>query len=123
MGELDPAPEAGFWEAVREQRLPFFCDDRPLWRISLPGIKHRSSQERSGVAPLGQGGYGNSPCLAHRWAIYKCNDDSCCRTNNCNNYLFHITVTKQDQPRQTRGFGDPTAIHGSGCSASFRRGA
>ena len=36
MGALDQAPEAGFWEAVREQRLPFFRDDRPLWRISLP---------------------------------------------------------------------------------------
>ena len=36
MGALNQAPEAGFWEAVREQRLPFFRDDRPLWRISLP---------------------------------------------------------------------------------------
>jgi glycolate oxidase FAD binding subunit len=35
-GALDQAPEPGFWEAVREQRLPFFRDDRPLWRISLP---------------------------------------------------------------------------------------
>ncbi|MGH8628072.1 MAG: hypothetical protein ACREYC_23345 [Gammaproteobacteria bacterium] len=26
----------GVREAVREQRLPFFRDDRPLWRISLP---------------------------------------------------------------------------------------
>ena len=36
MGALDQAPEPGFWEAVREQRLPFFRDDRPLWRIPLP---------------------------------------------------------------------------------------
>lgn len=28
--------EAGFWEALREQRLPFFADPRPLWRLSLP---------------------------------------------------------------------------------------
>jgi glycolate oxidase FAD binding subunit len=27
---------ASFWEAVREQALPFFADDRPLWRISVP---------------------------------------------------------------------------------------
>jgi glycolate oxidase FAD binding subunit len=25
-----------FWQALREQQLPFFQDDRPLWRISLP---------------------------------------------------------------------------------------
>ncbi len=30
------ASEPGFWEALREQRLPFFRDDRPLWRLSLP---------------------------------------------------------------------------------------
>jgi len=28
--------EAGFWEDLREQRLAFFSDPRPLWRLSLP---------------------------------------------------------------------------------------
>ncbi len=28
--------EPGFWEALKEQRLPFFDDPRPLWRLSLP---------------------------------------------------------------------------------------
>lgn len=28
--------EPGFWEALREQRLAFFDDARPLWRLSLP---------------------------------------------------------------------------------------
>lgn len=27
---------ASFWEAVREQALPFFADDAPLWRLSVP---------------------------------------------------------------------------------------
>ncbi len=26
----------GYWEALRELRLPFFLDPRPLWRLSLP---------------------------------------------------------------------------------------
>lgn len=30
--DLDPA----YWSALREQRLPFFDDPRPLWRLSLP---------------------------------------------------------------------------------------
>jgi glycolate oxidase FAD binding subunit len=30
--ELEPH----FWDALREQRLPFFDDPRPLWRLSLP---------------------------------------------------------------------------------------
>ncbi|CAG8863702.1 hypothetical protein PS627_00640 [Pseudomonas fluorescens] len=30
------AVEPGFWEALREQRLAFFDDPRPLWRLSLP---------------------------------------------------------------------------------------
>jgi len=25
-----------FWEQLREQQLPFFADDTPLWRLSLP---------------------------------------------------------------------------------------
>ena len=34
-GEL--IDDAGkYWDDVREQRLPFFAPDRPLWRISLP---------------------------------------------------------------------------------------
>jgi glycolate oxidase FAD binding subunit len=28
--------DGGFWAALREQRLPFFDDPRPLWRLSLP---------------------------------------------------------------------------------------
>ncbi|QXH44370.1 glycolate oxidase subunit GlcE [Pseudomonas xanthosomatis] len=28
--------EPGFWEALKEQRAPFFQDARPLWRLSLP---------------------------------------------------------------------------------------
>ncbi|MFC5698967.1 glycolate oxidase subunit GlcE [Pseudomonas sp. GCM10022186] len=28
--------EPGFWEDLKEQRLPFFADPRPLWRLSLP---------------------------------------------------------------------------------------
>jgi glycolate oxidase FAD binding subunit len=28
--------EMGFWDALREQRLAFFDDPRPLWRLSLP---------------------------------------------------------------------------------------
>ena len=26
-----------YWDALREQELPFFQDSRPLWRLSLPG--------------------------------------------------------------------------------------
>jgi glycolate oxidase FAD binding subunit len=28
--------DMGFWEALREHRLAFFDDPRPLWRLSLP---------------------------------------------------------------------------------------
>lgn len=28
--------EPGFWEALKEQHLPFFDGPRPLWRLSLP---------------------------------------------------------------------------------------
>lgn len=28
--------DGGFWTALRELRLPFFADPRPLWRLSLP---------------------------------------------------------------------------------------
>ncbi|MNZ52260.1 putative FAD-linked oxidoreductase [compost metagenome] len=28
--------DAGWWDDLREQRLPFFDDPRPLWRLSLP---------------------------------------------------------------------------------------
>ena len=30
------AIDASYWEALREGRLPFFADARPLWRISVP---------------------------------------------------------------------------------------
>jgi len=29
-------PEAKFWDDLREQKLPFFEDTRPLWRLSVP---------------------------------------------------------------------------------------
>lgn len=29
-------PPSGFWEELREQRLPFFAGDAPLWRLSVP---------------------------------------------------------------------------------------
>ncbi|HHK5494661.1 TPA: FAD-linked oxidase C-terminal domain-containing protein, partial [Pseudomonas aeruginosa] len=32
------ALEDGFWADLREQRLPFFDDPRPLWRLSLPAL-------------------------------------------------------------------------------------
>ena len=33
----DQVPEsASLWEELREQRLPFFAGDQPLWRISVP---------------------------------------------------------------------------------------
>jgi len=28
--------DAAYWHDLREQRLPFFADPRPLWRLSLP---------------------------------------------------------------------------------------
>ncbi|MGE8500051.1 MAG: glycolate oxidase subunit GlcE [Pseudomonas sp.] len=28
--------DAGYWQALNEQRLDFFADPRPLWRLSLP---------------------------------------------------------------------------------------
>ena len=30
------ACEAGFWDDLREHKLPFFRDSRPLWRLSVP---------------------------------------------------------------------------------------
>ena len=27
---------AGFWDALRDFRLPFFADERPLWRLAVP---------------------------------------------------------------------------------------
>lgn len=32
------ALDDGFWADLREQRLPFFDDPRPLWRLSLPAL-------------------------------------------------------------------------------------
>jgi glycolate oxidase FAD binding subunit len=28
--------DCAFWDALRDHRLPFFADTRPLWRVSLP---------------------------------------------------------------------------------------
>lgn len=30
--------DAGYWEGLREQRLPYFEGDAPLWRLSLPAV-------------------------------------------------------------------------------------
>ncbi len=50
--------EAGFWDALREQRLPFFKsgDDRPLWRLSLP---QRARLEADGL---------DEQTMLHDWA-------------------------------------------------------
>ena len=36
LGGEDAGPAREFWRDLREQRLPFFALDRPLWRISVP---------------------------------------------------------------------------------------
>ena len=36
MGGEDGGDMSGFWRDLREQRLPFFAEMRPLWRISVP---------------------------------------------------------------------------------------
>jgi glycolate oxidase FAD binding subunit len=36
MGGEEIADAGGFWEQLREHRLPFFAAGRPLWRLSLP---------------------------------------------------------------------------------------
>ena len=36
MGGEELADMAGFWSDLREQRLPFFSPERPLWRLSVP---------------------------------------------------------------------------------------
>ncbi len=35
---LAEADAADFWTALREQTAPFFADDAPLWRLSLPSV-------------------------------------------------------------------------------------
>jgi glycolate oxidase FAD binding subunit len=47
-----------FWEDLREHRLPFFRDERPLWRLSLPPAT--SPLELAGNSLLDWGG-------AQRW--------------------------------------------------------
>ncbi|MDO8959431.1 MAG: glycolate oxidase subunit GlcE [Rhodocyclaceae bacterium] len=32
------AGETAFWTELRDQRAPFFADERPLWRLSVPSI-------------------------------------------------------------------------------------
>ncbi|HEC06972.1 MAG TPA: glycolate oxidase subunit GlcE [Thiolapillus brandeum] len=32
----DEVDDNGFWQDLKEQQLPFFHDERPLWRLSLP---------------------------------------------------------------------------------------
>ncbi len=36
IGGEEATEGAAFWKAVREHKHPFFADDRPLWRLSLP---------------------------------------------------------------------------------------
>ncbi|WP_136248272.1 glycolate oxidase subunit GlcE [Halomonas borealis] len=50
--------DAGYWEALREQRLPLFAgeDDRPLWRLSLP---QRARLEVDGL---------DESAMLHDWA-------------------------------------------------------
>jgi glycolate oxidase FAD binding subunit len=50
--------DADFWTSLREHRLPFFDDDRPLWRLSLPNAT--PLVELPGAAILDWGG-------AQRW--------------------------------------------------------
>ncbi|KAA0890957.1 glycolate oxidase subunit GlcE [Pusillimonas sp. ANT_WB101] len=50
--------DAGFWDLLREQQLPFFEDTRPLWRLSLP--TNTPVQNLPGKALLDWGG-------AQRW--------------------------------------------------------
>jgi glycolate oxidase FAD binding subunit len=50
--------EESFWIALREQRLPFFDDERPLWRLSLPNAT--PLVEMPGAVMLDWGG-------AQRW--------------------------------------------------------
>jgi glycolate oxidase FAD binding subunit len=35
LGGTEVPDGAAYWEALREQRLPFFAPDRPLWRLSV----------------------------------------------------------------------------------------
>ncbi|MFA9459463.1 glycolate oxidase subunit GlcE [Thiohalorhabdus methylotrophus] len=58
LGGEEPADGTGFWMDLREQRLPFFAGETPLWRLSVPP-----------AAPLGEG---REPLLidwggAQRW--------------------------------------------------------
>jgi glycolate oxidase FAD binding subunit len=48
----------GFWQALREQQLPFFQDDTPLWRLSVPAAA--ASLDLDGEQLLDWGG-------AQRW--------------------------------------------------------
>jgi glycolate oxidase FAD binding subunit len=54
VGQVRPAEalDAGFWALLRERRLPFFQDPRPLWRIAIPqaSMQVRPAQVRPGPA-------------------------------------------------------------------------
>lgn len=43
-----------FWRELRDQRLPFFDDPRPLWRLAVAG--HRTPHELPGEALIDWGG-------------------------------------------------------------------
>jgi len=35
---MKPEEAQGYWLAIREQTDPFFCTDKPLWRLSVPSV-------------------------------------------------------------------------------------
>ena len=74
-GERVPDGEAAdYWVALRDQRLPFFTGDAPLWRLSLPSTAPpwtcRETRSSNGEAPsAGCGGIPiRSPCAKGRGA-------------------------------------------------------
>lgn len=35
---MTPEESEKFWQGIREQKDPYFCGDKPLWRLSLPSV-------------------------------------------------------------------------------------
>ncbi len=46
---------AGFWTGLREHRLDFFADDRPLWRLGLPPAAPELGLDGKGLIDWGGG--------------------------------------------------------------------
>ncbi|MDO5653481.1 MAG: glycolate oxidase subunit GlcE [Brachymonas sp.] len=61
--ELDP----GFWHVLNENRLPFFADPRPLWRLSVPA--HAPLQDLPGEVLIDWAG-------AQRWLKTNATEDA-----------------------------------------------